>query len=993
MRTNQILKQFSLLCAILIATHGLSAQDGKTIHGFKLVEKRFVKEVNSVCSYYQHVASGAKVLKIENADQNKTFSVTFHTIPQNDCGTAHILEHSVLNGSKNFPVKSPFDIVSKGSLNTFINALTYKDRTTYPLASMNEKDYFNLMQIYLDAVFNPLLYDEPRIFKQEGWHHDLASADADMEFKGVVYGEMKGSFSNPARYVSLYTYRYLFPDVAYGFESGGYPPAIPDLTWKDFTNFHKTYYHPENSFIVFYGDADINKELEFLDKNYLSKYKKSGAKIEIGVQKPMVKMVRKEEFYPVRQGTPTEGQTYLTLSFVNNYGKDMVKSQALSLLAYYLFNREAAPVRLALQEAGIGKNSGAGSTDYKQNVFTIQAQKANANELDKFYELVMNTLKDIVAKGINKDELESVLNIFEFQNLEDNNAQKGITYLENLMPQFIYNNDPFIGLEYEATMKSLRDALKTDYFEKLIQSALINNPHALLLSVAPKVGLDKEISDAEKQRLANYKKGLSQDEIQKLVAETADLVAFQQSEDSPEGLASIPVLSLSDINPKANFNSAEVKKADKITMLHRTEHTNNIVYLNLYFDLRVLDQDQIQYASLLSNLLGSLNTQNYSFGEMDLEINRNIGGFDTYLNRFLVSNDDNNMVPVFVVSSKATMAKLDELMKINNEILNNSKFEDKERIKELLVRHLSSLEAQFSREGSQVAASRYASYISKSGLFNELTGGYEYYKFIENLVKNFDEKGPEIMATINKVAKKLFVKDFMTMATTCSKENYEKLIIKLVDLTVKFEIAKAKLNIWDLKPESKNEGILSSSKVQYVFIGYNYKKLGYEYSGKMLVMNKVLSSNYLNQYIRVMGGAYGGYSQISSSGYFTMASYRDPNLGKTVEDYKKAPEFLKEFTTDDKEMTQFIIGTISDLDQPLSPSERGNDAFRNYFCKLDQAYYQQVRNQVLTTTAADIQSYSTMIADIIAKNTLCAYGNADAVEAEKALFKALLQMK
>ncbi len=966
--------------------------DNLKIPGYMLIEKRFVKEVNADCYYFEHIKSGAKIIKIAADDPNKTFSVTFHTIPNSDCGEAHILEHSVLNGSKNFPVKSPFDIAVKGSLNTFINAMTYKDRTSYPVASMNEKDYFNLMHIYLDAVFFPMIYNDERIFKQEGWHYELTDLNSDLEYKGVVYGEMKGAFSDPSRYVSMYIYKNLFPDNIYGFESGGYPSDIPKLTYEKFLDFHKTFYHPENSYIVLYGNADMKKELEFIDKNYLSKFEKNNKKIQIPDHKPFEKLKRVEEFYPVMEGTETKNKAYLTLSFVTDYGTDYVKPEAISLLTYYLFNREAAPIRLAFEEAGIGKNISCNSMTYKQNIIQITVQDANANELDKFYELIMTNLKKIADEGINKEEFESILNIYEFSRREDNDANKGISYLSDLMPYFIYNKDPFAGLEYENVLAELKNNLKTDYYEELIKSVFIDNNYSLLLSVSPKPGMDKEIAEQEKVELKKFKESKSEAELQKIIDDTDKLIEYQQSEDTPEALATIPVLDLKDLDKKPNYYEAEVKKFGNTDVLHYPQNTNDIVYLYLYFDLRVLTQDLIPYASLLTNLMGSLNTKNYSFGDLDTEINRHTGGINTYLTKYNENNDDDKLIPKFVVSSKALVEKSNKLFEINEEIINNTIYNDPERLKTLLLRHFSSLDAQIKRDGSRWAFIRFLSYISNSGLFNELTTGYEYYAFLSDLMKNYDENSQEIINNLTKVADLLFTQENLIIATTCSEENYKTTSENFTILTKKLKSAELKYVVWSNKSENKNEAFQTASKVQYVYSGYDFKKLGYEWDGKMLVLNKIISRNWLNQQIRVIGGAYGGYSTISPTGYVAFISYRDPNLKETLDNYSKTSDFLENFTATEKEMTQFIISTIADLDQPKNVSEQGTSAFYNYFCKLDYDYYQDNRNAVLNTSAEDIKSFAKMINDVISNNIYCIYGNSNKIEENKTLFENLIKI-
>ena len=983
-------KGFSLL---LLFPTMISAQNEVSIPGYRLIEKRFVKEVNSTCYYFEHIKSGARVFKIANDDPNKTFSVSFQTLPENDRGVAHIIEHSVLNGSTNFPVKSPFDIASKGSLNTFLIAFTSKDRTTYPVASMNDKDFSNLMHIYLDAVFNPMIYKNEMIFKQEGWHYELSDVNADIEYSGVVYGEMKGSFSNSTRYVSYYTYQNLLPNNVYSYESGGYPNAIPDLTWKEFTDFHTKYYHPDNAYIVIYGNGDMKQELSFMDKEYLSKYQKRNIKIAINDQPPFKAMKRVEAYYPVMEGAKTKNQTYLSLNYVVNYGTDLTKDAALSVLGQYLFSNESAPVRLALEKAGIGKNVSFSNNTYKQDVIQILVQNANPEQLDAFYSIINETLKETLKKGLDKSEIESILNAYDFALREDNNAQKGITYLMSLLPDFMYNGNPFSGLMYEDMMVELRKNLSTDYYEKLLTSAFLENPHALLLSVAPKPGLDKENALVVKNKLKTYKDKLSKDELNRLVADTKALVEYQESKDAPEDIAKIPSLSLADINKKADYYSAELKQINNHNVLYYKDFTNDIVYVKLFFDMRVLPQDMIPYASLLSSLLGSMDTKNYSYVELNKTVSNHTGGIQTSLGKFLENLDDSKLIPKFVVSSKATVKETENLFKLNDEIICNTTFNDTARLKNLITRLYAQLQAQFNREGASLASSRYGSYISKSGLYSEYTSGYEYYLFLSDLVKDLDKNAGKIIAQLNTVSNLLFRKDNLIIGLACSDDNLKTISPQIHLLSDLLQNQPSTYKTWDLTLKNKNEGFTTSSKVQYVYGGYNYKHLGYTYNGNMQVMNKIISRDWLNQEIRIKGGAYGGYSSLSPTGFFVMASYRDPNLSETVETFKQTANYLQHLELTDKELTQFIIGTISDLDQPKNISAKSGTAFNNYFAKLDASFYQKERESIINTTVADIRSYSKMIQDITDKNVICVYGNADKMEANKQLFQKFLKIE
>jgi len=981
-----------LFLTVIILSSMLTSCQKKDYHGFKLIEKRFVKEINSECLFFEHEKSGATLMKIQNDDPNKTFSITFRTFPVSDDGSPHIMEHSVLNGSKNFPVKSPFDVLSKGSLSTFINAFTSKDYTMFPIASMNEKDYFNLMHVYLDAVFNPLLYSDPRILKQEGWHYELTGNESPVVYKGVVYNEMKGAFSNPQRELIYQVYKNLFPDSPYGFESGGYPSAIPNLTQEAFIDYHKRYYHPENSYIFLYGDGDLEKELAFIDKEYLSKYEKTNTKPAIEDQKSFTARKEVTAFYPVIDGTKLENQTYLTLNWVAGHNTDQALSMALDVLCEVLVNQESAPIRLALQKAGIGQDVSANASNYKQNVVQITVQNANPKDKQHFLDIVTSNLKEIVAKGLDKKEVEGVINRREFQLREGEDAQKGLTYLRQALPGWFFMNDPFIGLEYEKPLAEVKTALTTNYLESIIQKYFIDNPHSLIVTLEPKPGLDKERNTVVEQELKAYKASLDPSSIASLEKETKELIEYQKREDTPEALASIPMLGIKDINPKSVFYSLDEKSVSGTPVLYYEEFTNNVVYVNYFFDLRVLPQELIPYASLLSNVIGILNTENYSYGALNQALNINTGGFYTSLRTYLENQDDKTMVPKFVVTSKVMKDKLDKLFDLSNEILNKTNYSDVERLKTVLIRHQSQLDAQMKGNGYSVASRRLPSYFSNQGVFNELTGGLDYYWFVSNLTLNFDTEQKLIVEKLKRVADLLFTKNNLMASVTCSADDLESFSKGFTTMINAMPQNRPMNNTWMFNPEKKNEGIQAASKVQFVMEGYNFKKLGYSWDGRMKVLSQILSTDWLQTRIRVIGGAYGGWSTFSSNGTVTFNSYRDPNLKETLENYSATVDYLSNFKADEKTMTRYIIGTISGMDDPLTPSQKGEQAVTWYFGKRSPEDVQKDRDAVLATRQEDIRGYAKLIKDILDQKAFCVYGNVDKINSEKGLFINLVKI-
>ena len=697
--------------------------------------------------------------------------------------------------------------------------------------------------------------------------------------------------------------------------------------------------------------------------------------------------------YPVMEGADTVNQTYLSLSIVAGHNTDETLTTALGMITDLLFNQETAPVRLALQKAGIGQDINAGVANYQQNVIQITVQNANLSDKAKFFEIVMNTLREVVEKGLDKGEIQGVLNRTEFHLREGNDAQKGFTYLTQIEPGWLFADNPFQGLEYEKPLAEVKKALTGSYFESLIKQYFLDNPHALLLALVPKPGLDNERNARVKAELAAFKSRLTDDEIGALVKETQDLIAFQKREDTPEAMATIPLLTLSDIDPKAPWFGVTAKQVSNVTVLHHDEFTNGIVYSNLYFDMRTVPQDMIPWVSLLSNLLSSLNTAGYSYGDLNKAMNIHTGNLYTTLTSYLENMNDDNLIPKFVVKTAVIGNKLDKAFGLTEEILNKTDFSDTSRLRTLLVRHQSQLEASKKQDGAGVAAARLSSYYSKTGIFNELTGGLDYYWFVTELVKGF-EKNPNLVITnLKKVSALLFSKENMVVSATCGPKDLELFNTALAKFLKNFPQSRQPYQTWAFTFEKKNEGIKTAAKVQYVYEGANYKKLGYTWNGKMRVLNMILSRDWLRQRIRVMGGAYGAGSNISPTGLTFFYSYRDPNLKETFETFDGSVDFLKNFKADETAMTRYILGTVSQMDLPQTNVQKGDLAVNYYFTKRKAEELQQDRDAVISTKASDIIGFAGMINDLLQQKTICVYGNADKIENDKSLFGKMITVE
>lgn len=969
-----------------------SFNENQTYHGFRLKEKRFVSEVNAECLYFIHEQSGAQLIKIAADDPNKLFNIAFNTLPGNSTGVAHIMEHSVLNGSQSFPVKSPFDVLRRGSLNTFLNAMTGADFTTYPVASMNEKDYFNLMHVYLDATLFPRIYDDPRIFLQEGWHYEIEEPEAEIVYKGVVFNEMKGAYSSPLRELYYQSRKGLFPDNTYGYCSGGYPTHIPNLTYENFLDFHRTFYHPSNSYITLYGNADLDKELAFINENYLSRFTRSDAVIELPMQEPFNRVKELEAPYAVAEGSNSQDNTYLMLNFVAGQGVNLEFNMAMEVIADALVNHQSAPLRIALQEAGLGKNVSAGLRTGKQNQFLILLQNANREDKDRFREIVFQTMKEVADNGFDKEMLEGIINRKEFQLREGNTSAKGMMYMMGSYLNWMFDGDPFAGLEFEKPLAYVKQSFEQPILENLLEEYLIQNPHATLVALYPEPGLEKVIVEQERQKLAEYKASLTEEEIEALVQQTKELKEYQLREDSPEALASIPMLSLSDISPEVNWYPLKQRMVQNVPVFHYEDFTNDIIYVYLYFDMRTLPQEMIPYASLLSALIRELGTETKSFGELGNALNIHTGSFWTTIDSYLQGQSDENLLPFFLAGGKAMSEKTGTFFELAAEIINTFNLEDRERLKTVLSRHQAALENQVNNDGLNFATLRLNASYNTGGVFNESIRGLSYYWFVTELNNHFDTRADELIANLRKTASLLFNRNNISVQVTCAENNYHNFESGFKSFLTSLPTENPAQQTWSLQFLPANEGLLSASKVQYVVQGYDFKELGYSFDGRFYVLNQILSTDYLQNKIRVMGGAYGGFSTVNATGPLFFSSYRDPNLRETLENYKGLVHFLQNFEADETEMSRYIIGTIAKHDMPRTPSVKGQYALWRHYENVTHDDMLKERQEILNTSAEDIRSFKNMIEEILSHNTYTVYGNEEKIRQSEDLFRTLVKL-
>lgn len=967
---------------------------GEVYNGFKLEDIQQVKEMNSVANLFRHQQSGARLLYIANEDDNKVFSITFRTPVDNSTGVPHIMEHSTLCGSRKFPMKEPFVELVKGSLNTFLNAMTFADKTMYPVASRNDKDFRNLMDVYLDAVFYPNIYKQPEILMQEGWHYEIEDPADELSYKGVVYNEMKGVFSSPEAVLERKIQESLFPDTNYRAESGGDPEFIPELTQQQFLDFHRKYYHPANCYIYLFGDMDILDQLKFLDEAYLSDFTLSQVDSEIPLQRPFTSLPMQVVDYSISREESSADKTFLSLNYVIGESTNPETHLAAGILQHLLLGTAAAPLKKALIDAEVGKDVfGNFNESIRQPILTIGVRGANEDQIDKFREVVQTTLEKLVAEGIDKKLIEASVNKkeFELREADFGNYPKGLIYNIKCMDSWLYDASPVLHLAYDASLQAVKQALTTPYFEQMIKKYLLENTHCSLVIAKPQPGLAEQRSEQLKKKLAEFKAKLSPAEIEKLIAQTAKLKARQTTEDSPEVLATIPLLSLKDIEPQAEvLPLKETQEAGVKTLVHDV-FTNHIAYVNLYFDTQVVPEPLIPYVYLLDSVLGRVNTDNYSYTDLSNEVNIHTGGITYKALAYEQTKAAASYTPRFVVKSKVLVDKLPRLNELLGEIIGHSQFNDTKRLKELIQAVKAKWERFILERGQQVAASRALSYFSPAAKYNEL-GILSFYQFIADIDRNFTAQAASVSENLAKVAQLIFNKANLMVSVTIDKQDYRQFQEHFPRLLAEFGEAQPQPVTYNFKLAVKNEGLMTSSKVQYVAKAANAVALGYKYHGGLKVLETIFRYDYLWNKIRVQGGAYGAFAQFERTGNVVFASYRDPNLAGTLDVYDRAGEYLHNFSVDEREMTKYIIGTISGLDTPLTPASKGERAAEYYLKGVTQADIQRERDEILATRQADIKGFAQLVTAAMEQNYICVLGNEAQIKANKDRFGELINV-
>lgn len=965
-----------------------------TIHGlaeYEILDEHRVEDVQSDGFILRHKKSGARIAILSNNDDNKVFYIGFRTPPEDETGVPHIIEHTTLCGSKKFPVKDPFIELAKGSLNTFLNAMTYPDKTVYPVASCNDQDFKNLMDVYLDAVFNPNITKYEEIFKQEGWHYELTGKDDELKINGVVYNEMKGAYSSPDEVLSSQIYRSLFPDNTYSKDSGGNPEYIPKLTYEAYLDFYHKYYHPSNSYIYLYGDMDVVERLEWLDKEYLSLYDYKKVNSEINKQPAFDKIKNVEAQYSITMDDSQENKTYLSYNRVVGDTLDEMLYQAFDVLDYALVSSPGAPVKQALIDAGIGDDVyGSYDAGILQPVFSFVAKNANASQADEFESIIENTLKEVVKTGINKEALLAGINSSEFKFREADFGQfpKGLLFGLNCLDSWLFDDmKPFIHLECLGTFAKLRKAVDTDYFEKLIQEYLLDNTHGSSVTVKPKRGLGNEREEALAKELSDYKASLSDEEIKKLIEDTEHLKKYQEEPSSDEDLRKLPMLTRADMKKNAMpFSNIEDELLDVKVVRHDIE-SNGIDYISFLFDAGDFAQSELGYLGFFTNALGLVSTEKYSYTDLANATNIYTGGISTGTASYPDIKDRNNFVFKFEVKLKVLEKNLDKALELMEQMLLTSDFTDTKRLGELVAQIKARLQANLSSSGHLVAAMRSMSSFSRYALYQDELKGIAFYRSICHIEKELSESPKSVSDKLAAIAKKLFARNRMLISFTGNNEAYGNAKPSLEKVIAGFDKMSAIGNQAEVHFNTAKEAFIDASQIQYVAKTGDFICEGYEYTGALRLLRIILSYDYLWINVRVKGGAYGCMNTFLRSGESYFVSYRDPNLSDTLDVYDKIPEYIKSFSPDERDMTKYIIGTFSALDTPMNPEAKGSRSLSAYLEGITYEQIQKERNEILNAQPEDIRRLADLVEAVLKKDSICVIGNENMIKESAGLFE------
>ncbi|GIK67675.1 MAG: peptidase M16 [Chloroflexota bacterium] len=950
-----------------------------TQHGFELVKDTFIPELNSQARLYRHVQTGAELLSMENDDENKCFGITFRTLPEDSTGIAHILEHSVLDGSRKYPVKSPFVELLKGSLQTFVNAMTYPDKTVYPCASQNLRDFYNLVDVYMDTVFYPRF--GPQTLQQEGWHFELENPDDPLTYKGVVFNEMKGAYSDADDLLRQRIQATMFPDNLYRLDSGGDPAVMPTLTFEQFKKFYDTHYHPSNSMIFFYGDDDPAERLRFTN-DYLKDFQRLEIDSTIPLQKPF--NAPKRLTYPYDAGE--EANSMVTVNWLLPESANSEINMAMQVLTHILIGTPAAPLRKILIESGLGEDlAGSGLVnELRQMYFSTGLKGVLPENVGKVEALIAETLEALVKDGIDPDTVEASLNTIEFQLRELNTGSfpRGLALLIASLTSWVYHGDPLGPLAYEGPLNAIKNHFASNprYFEGLIQQYLLKNSHRATVILEHDPDYRQRLEDDEVARLAKIKAGLNEADLKAIIENTRQLKLAQETPDTPEALAKIPVLHLSDIDRQNKIVPLEILEEQGSKVLYHDIFTNGITYLDVGFNLYALPQDYLPYVSLFGRALFEMGTATEDFVKLSQRIGRKTGGIDTATYTSVVQESNRSTAWLFL-RGKSTVAQTDDLLAILRDVLLTVNLDNPERFLQMVLEEKAGQEAQVVPAGHIVVNTRLRAHFNEAAWANEQMSGVNYLFFLRDLAEKIEKDWPAVLKTLEDIRRLLVNRNAVICNVTLDSANWAKIRSSLNHFLSGLPAMQLKAQQW-LRPKGGyHEGLTIPAQVNYVGKGANLYDLGYKLHSSVDVINRFLGTTWLWDKIRVQGGAYGGFSVFDfRSGVFTYISYRDPNLIGSLENYDSTGNFLRQLDLPQEEVTKAIIGIIGAMDTYQLPDAKGYNSMLRYLSGDSDEKRQVRREQVLSTTVADFKAFANVLDKVAEAGEVVVLGSQESIE-------------
>lgn len=969
----------------------MTLQEGESIEGFQLIEQKEISEIEGLGRIFYHEKSGVTVISLENKDPHKVFSINFLTLPEDNKGTAHIIEHAVCCASKKYPLKETFMAAGQGSICTTMNACTYPDRTMYYAASPHEKDLLGIAEVYLDLVFHPCIEDSNKYFLQEGWHYELEGIDDPLEISGVVYHEMLSEYGEAGSFLMHNEMESLFPDTVYQYDSGGIPEEIIKLTEKEFLDFYHKYYQGSNAVITVYGDGNIETILKHLNQNGLQDVSKGNAIQPVASQRPFEKPQYRVSYYPTALN---KAPTLLSMSFVVGESTDCELRLAFEILEHMLIRSTASPLLKTLimeQNLGMSLSDGGYDSCRKQPVFTITLKGCEKESAEKFESAVLQILTELVEQGIDPKLIDAAVETLEFELRETDASYEpiGIVYSEMILSSYLYGGKAFNHLCYRQPLEHIKQQKNKGYFEDLIKTYLLDNPHRLLTVLIPSEKMQQEKEQIKFKALDEYKNKLSKKELFELIELNESLEEEQLQENDEALLKTLPQLSLADMPhtlPKFKLQQLEVLGQP---LLFHEESTKGIAYIHLLWNASHIKQKDLKTLGLLAHLFTYVGTENMSYGEVENAINTYTGGMNSAIHAYKLEGKE-RIQPIFKISCKVLESQLSAFISLMTELLLKTHFNEKEKLKELIGHIVYELERSFTGAPEYRASQRIYTYLSEQGVYEDEVSGMAFYEYIKEVYTHFDIHYGRVAQELGSVMKELFQIQYLKLSITASSNQKDTILYQLKKLISQLPRGTSKSSAsYVLEKKEGNEGFYNGQDGQAVAYGFCFADYGYEYHGQYEVIANILENTYLWDRVRLQGGAYGCDIMLSKEGYLVICSYCDPHLRSTLDIYNGIGDYLKELQLSQETIERAIISTLGAMLAPISMEQKSERACMYFLTEMTQEKRQMIYDEIRQTTIADFHQMSQLFEQMNLHGQICVMGNKDKLLKQKGLLKLI----